>query len=41
VTFMNDKGKMLDTDIIKVNNLFTLNNVALLDKLRYKLLSVA
>jgi hypothetical protein len=32
---------MLDTDIIKVNNLFTLNNVALLDKLRYKLLSVA
>jgi hypothetical protein len=38
---MNDKGKMLDTDIIKVNNLFTLNNVALLDKLRYKLLSVA
>jgi hypothetical protein len=35
------KGKMLSTDIIKVNDYFTLNDVALMDKLRYNLLSVS
>jgi hypothetical protein len=32
---------VLGTDIIKVNDYFTLNDVALLDKLRYNLLSVS
>jgi hypothetical protein len=42
VTFENDKkGKVLGTDIIKVNDHFTLNDVALMDKLRYNLLSVS
>jgi hypothetical protein len=42
VTFGDDKkGKMLDTGIIKVNDHFTLNNVALVDKFRYNLLSVS
>jgi hypothetical protein len=42
VTFRdNKKGKMLSTDIIKVNDYFTLNDVALVDKLRYNLLSVS
>jgi hypothetical protein len=42
VTFRDDKkGKMLDTGIIKVNDHFTLNDVALVDKLRYNLLSVS
>jgi hypothetical protein len=42
VTFGNDKkGKMLGTDLIKVNDYFTLNNVALVDKLRYNMLSVS
>jgi hypothetical protein len=43
VTFENNdkKGKVLDTDVIKVNDLFTLNNVALVDKLRYNMLSVS
>jgi hypothetical protein len=42
VTFGDDKkGKVLDTGIIKVNNYFTLNDVALVDKLRYNLLSVS
>jgi hypothetical protein len=42
VTFGNvKKGKVLDTDIIKVNDHFTLNDVALVDKLRYNLLSVS
>jgi hypothetical protein len=36
----NKKGKVLDTDIIKVNDYFTLNDVALVDKLKYNLLSV-
>jgi hypothetical protein len=41
VTFRNDKkGKVLGTSIIKVNDYFTLNDVALVDKLRYNLLSV-
>jgi hypothetical protein len=42
VTFGDDKkGKVLGTDIIKVNDRFTLNDVALVDRLRYKLLSVS
>jgi hypothetical protein len=41
VTFGDDKkGKMLDTGVIKVNDCFTLNDVALVDRLRYNLLSV-
>jgi hypothetical protein len=35
------KGKVLGTGIIKVNDHFTLNNVALVDRLRYNLLSVS
>jgi hypothetical protein len=35
------KGKVLGTDIIKVNDYFTLNDVALMDKLRYNLLSIS
>jgi hypothetical protein len=42
VTFEDDKkGKVLGTGIIKVNNCFTLNDVALVDRLRYNLLSVS
>jgi hypothetical protein len=42
VTFGDDKkGKVLGTGIIKVNDYFTLNDVALVDKLRYNLLSVS
>jgi hypothetical protein len=42
VTFGDDKkGKVLDTGIIKVNDHFTLNDVALVDKLKYNLLSVS
>jgi hypothetical protein len=42
VTFGDDKKcKVLGTDVIKVNNCFTLNDVALLDRLRYNLLSVS
>jgi hypothetical protein len=42
VTFGDDKkGKVLGTGIIKVNNCFTLNDVALVDRLRYNLLSVS
>jgi hypothetical protein len=42
VTFENDKkGKVLGTGIIKVNDHFTLNDVALVDKLRYNLLSIS
>jgi hypothetical protein len=41
VTFRDDKkGKVLGTDIIKVNDCFILNDVALVDRLRYNLLSV-
>jgi hypothetical protein len=41
VTFGDDKkGKVLVTDVIKVNDHFTLNDVALVDNLRYNLLSV-
>jgi hypothetical protein len=35
------KGKVLGTDIIKVNNHFTLKGVALVEKLRYNLLSIS
>jgi hypothetical protein len=42
VTFEDDKkGKMLDTDVIKLNVFFTLNDFALVDRLRYNLLSVS
>jgi hypothetical protein len=42
VTFGDDKkGKVLGTDVIKVNDCFTLNVVALVDRLRYNLLSVS
>jgi hypothetical protein len=42
VTFEDDKnGKVLGTDIIKVNDYFTLNDVALVDKLMYNMLSVS
>jgi hypothetical protein len=42
VTFGDDKkGKVLRTGVIKVNNCFTLNDVALVDRLRYNLLSVS
>jgi hypothetical protein len=42
VTFGNDKkGKVLGTGVIKVNDHFTLNDVTLVDRLRYNLLSVS
>jgi hypothetical protein len=42
VTFGDDKkGKVLGTSVIKVNNFFTLNDVALEDRLRFNLLSVS
>jgi hypothetical protein len=42
VTFGDNKnGKVLDTDVIKVNDCFTLNDVALVNRLRYNLLSVS
>jgi hypothetical protein len=42
VTFGDDKkGKVLGTGIIKVNVCFTLNDIALVDRLRYNLLSVS
>jgi hypothetical protein len=37
----NKKGKVLDTGIIKVNDFFTLNDVALVDRLRYNMISVS
>jgi hypothetical protein len=41
VTFGDDKkGKVLSTGVIKVNDCFTLNDVALVDRLRYNLLSI-
>jgi hypothetical protein len=40
VTFGDDKkSKVFGTDVIKVNDCFTLNDVTLLDRLRYNLLS--
>jgi hypothetical protein len=42
VTFGDDKkGKVLGTDVIKVNGHFTLNDVTLVNRLRYNLLSVS
>jgi hypothetical protein len=42
VTFRDDKkGKVLGTDVIKVNNHFTLKDVTLVDKLSYNLLSIS
>jgi hypothetical protein len=42
VTFEDDKkGKVLGTSVIKVNECFTLNNVAIVDRLRYNLLSIS
>jgi hypothetical protein len=42
VTFGDDKkGKVLETSVIKVNDCFTLNDVSLVDRLRYNLLSVS
>jgi hypothetical protein len=42
VTFGDDmKGKAISTSVIKVNDYFTLNDVAFVDKLRYNLLSVS
>jgi hypothetical protein len=35
------KGKVLGTSVIKVNDFFTLNDVALVDRLRYNLLFVS
>jgi hypothetical protein len=42
VTFRDDKkDKVLSTNVIKVNDCFTLNGIALVDRLRYNLLSVS
>jgi hypothetical protein len=42
VTFGDDKkGKVVGTSVIKVNDFFTLNDVALVDRLRYNLLSLS
>jgi hypothetical protein len=42
VTFGDDKkGKVLGTGVIKLNDCFTLNDVALVDILRYNLLSIS
>jgi hypothetical protein len=41
LTTHDQKGKVLGTDVIKVNDRFTLNDVALVDRLRYNLLSVS
>jgi hypothetical protein len=42
MTFGDDKkGMVLGTGVIKVNGCFTLNDVALMDRLRYNLLSVS
>jgi hypothetical protein len=42
VTFGDDKkGKVLGTGVIKLNDFFTLNDVALVDRLRYNLFSIS
>jgi hypothetical protein len=42
VTIGDDKkGKVLDTDVIKVNDHFTLIDITLVDKLKYNLHSVS
>jgi hypothetical protein len=35
------KGMVVGTDVIKVNEYFTLNDVILVDMLRYNLLSIS
>jgi hypothetical protein len=35
------KGKVLGTGVVKINDHFTLNDVALVDRLRYNLLSIS
>jgi hypothetical protein len=35
------KGKVIGTNVIKVNDCFTLNDVTLVDRFRYNLLSVS
>jgi hypothetical protein len=42
VTFGDEKkGKVLGTGVIKVNDFFTLNDIAIVDRLRYNLLFVS
>jgi hypothetical protein len=42
VSFGDDKkAKVLGTSVIKVNDYFTLNDVTLVDRLRYNLLSIS
>jgi hypothetical protein len=42
VTFGGDKKcKVIETGVVKVNNHFTFNDVALVDRLRYNLISVS
>ncbi len=42
LTFGDDKkGKGLDTSVIKVNDFFTLNDVIIVDRLRYNMFSVS
>jgi hypothetical protein len=41
VTFGDGKGKLLGTGANKVNDCFALNDVALVDRLRYNLLSIS
>jgi hypothetical protein len=42
VTFGDDKkGKVVGTGVIKVNDCFTLNDITLVDRLRYNLFSVS
>jgi hypothetical protein len=42
VTFGDEKkGKVLGTDVVKVNACFTLNGVTLVDMLRYNLFSIS
>jgi hypothetical protein len=42
VTFGDDKkSKVLRTGVIKVNDCFTMNDIALVDRLKYNLLSVS
>jgi hypothetical protein len=42
VTFGDDKkGKVLGIDVIKVNDCFTLNDITLVDRLRYNLFFVS
>jgi hypothetical protein len=42
LTFRDDKkGRVFGISVIKVNDHFTLNDVALVDRLRYNLLSVS